>query len=604
MIDGMADKEKTDPSTPQAAWRRRFNAPRTTLPEWATDAPERLVYASNRGGKWELFAWDRTADEHRQLTDRREGTLHGTIEPSGENVWWFDDTDGDEFGRWLIQPFNGGDAKPAAESLGRAYDSGLDLGRKLVVIGRSTEETSSVHILRGESEPKLIYSHHEQAWLGGMSRAEDMLVIQHSEHGDSRHPALRAVDPEGKRIAELSDGPGLGLESHGFSEVEGDERVLVLHERDDLKRPLIWWPSSGRTRTFELDLPGDVDASWYPDGKAILLGHEHAGRSQLYRLELEPERLVALPTQPGTIAAAAARPDDQVWYLWSDSASAQQVRVIDADGGGDALLRPATEEEAPSGVRYTDLWVGQVHAFVAEPVAGRRPHPTIFVIHGGPEAHDRDAYSPPVQAWLDHGLAVVQINYRGSTGYGRTWRDALTGNPGLTELEDIAAVWDRLVDDGIADPERVILHGNSWGGYLTLLGLGLQPERWALGIAGVPVADYIAAYADEMDPLKAYDRALFGATPQEDPQRYIDRSPITFVDNVSARLMILAGENDPRCPIRQIDNYIARLEDLQRPHEVLRFDAGHGSQRNDERIRQQEQMLDFSARHLGTTSPL
>ena len=122
MIDGMADKEKTDPSTPQAAWRRRFNAPRTTLPEWATDAPERLVYSSNRGGKWELFTWDRTADEHHQLTDRREGTLHGTIEPSGENVWWFDDTDGDEFGRWLIQPFNGGDAKPAAESLGRAYD--------------------------------------------------------------------------------------------------------------------------------------------------------------------------------------------------------------------------------------------------------------------------------------------------------------------------------------------------------------------------------------------------------------------------------------------------------------------------------------------------
>ena len=192
-----------------------------------------------------------------------------------------------------------------------------------------------------------------------------------------------------------------------------------------------------------------------------------------------------------------------------------------------------------------------------------RPHPTIFLIHGGPEAHDRDTFSPPVQAWVDHGLAVVQVNYRGSTGYGRAWRDALTGNPGLTELEDIAAVWQRVVDDGIADPEQIVLHGNSWGGYLTLLGLGLQPKLWALGVAGVPVADYVAAYEDEMDPLKAYDRALFGATPEEDPQRYIDRSPLTFADNVSARVMILAGENDPRCPIRQIDNYIARLEELR-----------------------------------------
>jgi dipeptidyl aminopeptidase/acylaminoacyl peptidase len=107
-----------------------------------------------------------------------------------------------------------------------------------------------------------------------------------------------------------------------------------------------------------------------------------------------------------------------------------------------------------------------------------------------------------------------------------------------------------------------------------------------------------------MDPLKAYDRALFGATPEEDPQRYIDRSPLTFAANVSARVMILAGENDPRCPIRQIDNYISRLEELGRPHEVIRFDAGHGSQRNDERVRMQEAEIDFVSRHLGTTAPL
>ena len=64
------------------------------------------------------------------------------------------------------------------------------------------------------------------------------------------------------------------------------------------------------------------------------------------------------------------------------------------------------------------------------------------------------------------------VNYRGSTGYGRAWRDALTGNPGLTELADIAAVHERVVAEGIADPDRMVLSGASWGGYLTLLGLG------------------------------------------------------------------------------------------------------------------------------------
>jgi len=590
-------------TAPEAPWRRRFRAARTTLPEWGEDAPERLLYASNHLAKWELFAWDRTTDTHRQVTDRREGTLEGYIDPRGELIWWFDDTDGDELGRWIIQPFAGGADVEAAPELGRAYNAGLNVGGTLAVVARSTVDGSSIHVISGVQPARQIYRHAEEIMLGGLSADERLLCFHHSEHGDTRHFALRVVDPDGAQVDELWDGPGLGLESRGFPQVAGDERVLVLHERDDLKRPLLWWPRTGATRTFELDLLGDVEASWYPDGSAILIVHEHAGRSQLYRLDVASERLELVPTQPGTIAAAAARPDGEVWYQWSDASSAPEIRSIAADGrGGGVALRPVGEP-APSGVSYSDFMVGSIHTFVAEPPTGR-PHPTIFVIHGGPEAHDRDTFAPPVQAWVDHGLAAVLVNYRGSTGYGRKWRDALTGNPGLTELEDIAAVWERVVGDGVADPGRIAISGNSWGGYLTLLGLGLQPERWALGVAGVPVADYVAAFEDEMEPLKAYDRALFGASPDQDRERYVRRSPITYIDKVRVPLLILAGENDPRCPIRQIDNYLARLAQLGKAHEVVRFDAGHGSLRTDERIRQTEAQLHFVARHLGTTPPL
>jgi dipeptidyl aminopeptidase/acylaminoacyl peptidase len=137
-----------------------------------------------------------------------------------------------------------------------------------------------------------------------------------------------------------------------------------------------------------------------------------------------------------------------------------------------------------------------------------------------------------------------------------------------------------------------------------LLGLGLQSERWALGLAAVPVADFVAAFEDEMEPLKAYDRALFGVSPDEDLERYVKRSPLTYIENVRVPVMVLAGENDPRCPIRQIDNYLARLAELGKPHEVLRFDAGHGSLRTEERIRQMAAQIDFVARHLGTSAPL
>jgi dipeptidyl aminopeptidase/acylaminoacyl peptidase len=254
-------------------------------------------------------------------------------------------------------------------------------------------------------------------------------------------------------------------------------------------------------------------------------------------------------------------------------------------------------------VPVDDAWVdgpgGRIHALVSKPAgAAAGPLPTVFLVHGGPTSHDADAFVPGVAAWVDAGFAVVRVNYRGSTGYGSAWRDAIEHRVGLTELEDIAAVRDWAVAAGLADPSAVVLAGASWGGFLTLLGLGVRPDAWSLGIAGVPVADYVAAYEDEMEGLRAFDRSLFGGTPETVPDRYRQSSPITYVDDVRAPVLILAGANDPRCPIRQIENYIAALAARGAPHEVYRFDAGHGSLVIEERIRQVAAELSFARRHF------
>jgi dipeptidyl aminopeptidase/acylaminoacyl peptidase len=230
---------------------------------------------------------------------------------------------------------------------------------------------------------------------------------------------------------------------------------------------------------------------------------------------------------------------------------------------------------------------------------GTGPFPTVFEIHGGPAWHDSDAFAAGPAAWVDHGFAVVRVNYRGSTGYGRDWTDALKHRVGLIELEDIAAVREWAIDSGLADPAKLVLAGGSWGGFLTLLGMGTQPEAWAVGLAAVPVADYVAAYEDEMEALKALDRTLFGGSPEEVPERFEASSPITYVGKVRAPVYISAGLNDPRCPIRQIDNYAGQLEELGKVHEVYRYDAGHGSLVVDERIKQLRLELAFVERHLG-----
>ncbi|QHF98137.1 S9 family peptidase [Streptomyces sp. NHF165] len=584
-------------------WEKRFRAPRVSLPEWAEDAPARSLFVSNATGTFELYAWDRTTGEQRQVTDRPNGTTDGTLTPDGEWIWWFSDTDGDEFGVWMRQPFTGGADVPAVPALAPAYPAGLAIGRDgTLVIGRSTdEEGTTIHVVRpGAGTPEEIYRHSESAGVGDLSHDGTLLVIEHTEHGDAMHSALRVVRPDGTTVAELDDTEGgtkeLGLGVLGFAPVAGDARLLIGHQRRGRWEPMIWDPLSGEVTELELDLPGDVSAEWYPDASALLIAHSYRARDELWRYDLATGERTRIEAPAGSVSGATARPDGSVEFLWSSAAQPPQVRSTT----GEVVLDPPGET-APGSVPVEDAWVegpgGTIHALVQKP-AGEGPFPTIFEVHGGPTHHDTDSFASQPAAWVDHGFAVVRVNYRGSTGYGRAWTDALKHRVGLIELEDVEAVREWAVGSGLADPDRLVLSGGSWGGYLTLLGLGTQPEAWTLGLAAVPVADYVTAYHDEMEALKSMDRTLLGGTPEEVPERFEASSPLTYVDKVQAPVYISAGVNDPRCPIRQVENYVRRLEGRGHPHEVYRYDAGHGSLVVEERIKQVRLELDFALRHL------
>ncbi|MEU5159138.1 prolyl oligopeptidase family serine peptidase [Streptomyces sp. NPDC020875] len=616
--------ETTQPNQPQApAWEQRFRAPRVSLPDWARDAPDRSLFVSNATGTYELYAWDRATGEQRQVTDRPNGTTSGTLSPDGEWIWWFSDTDGDEFGIWLRQPFGGGPDEPAVPGLAPSYSAGLAIGANgVAVVGRSTDEDgSTIHVVRppgpdaadvagavgdGAAGERVagaveIYRHRESAGVGDLSHDGTLIAVEHTEHGDAMHSALRVVRLDGSTVAELDDTRGgteeLGLEVLGFAPVDGDTRLLVGHQRRGRWEPMIWDVASGAEIPLAIDLPGDVAAEWFPDGSGLLIAHSFKARGELWRYDLAAGELTRIDSPAGSVSGATARPGGEVEYLWSSAALPPQVR---STSGGVVLDPPGPK--APESVPVEDAWVegpgGTVHALVQRPAGASGPLPTVFEIHGGPTWHDSDAFAAGPAAWVDQGYAVVRVNYRGSTGYGRAWTDALKHRVGLIELEDIAAVREWAVESGLADPERLILAGGSWGGYLTLLGLGTQPEAWALGLAAVPVADYVTAYHDEIEALKAMDRTLLGGTPEEVPERFEASSPLTYVDAVRAPVYISAGVNDPRCPIRQVENYVDRLAARGAVHEVYRYDAGHGSLVVEERIKQVAMEIAFAEAHL------
>src|SRR6266540_2199376 len=332
-------------------WKQRYRAPSLTLPRWAVDDPERLVYASNLSGSWQVHAWDRAGDRHRQVSDHPTGVVAGTVSPDGSQVVWFEDSKGDEVGRWLRQPFGGGEAAPLLDDVEAAWTAGLALGPKgRVAVGLAGRDGFSVRVGEVGGGSTELYRHGEIVELADVSRDGRLLVVHHAEHGDNLHPALRAFDLErGEAVADLWDGQGYSLIASRFSPVRGDGRLALLHERGGVLRPALWDPGGGERTDLEVDLPGTVEvADWWPDGSALLLVHTHLGRDELYRLGLGDGRLERLDHPAGSIAAARVRPDGEVWFRWSSGAAAPEVRAV---GREEPVLR-APGAPAPGGQPY------------------------------------------------------------------------------------------------------------------------------------------------------------------------------------------------------------------------------------------------------------
>lgn len=336
-------------------WEKRFRAPRVSLPDWAQDAPDHSLFVSNATGTYELYAWDRATGDRRQVTDRANGTTDGVLSPDGAWIWWFDDKDGDEFGVWRRQSFTGGEDELATPGLDASYPAGLALGRdgRTAVVGRSTDEDgTTIHVTRTGEPPFELYRHRESAGVGDLSHDGRLVAVEHTEHGDAMHSALRVLHLDGTEVAELDDTRGgtveLGLEVLGFAPVDGDPRLLIGHQRRGRWEPLVWDVTTGAETDLDLDLPGDVSAEWYPDGSGLLIVHSFEARSEMFRYDLASAELERIPTPPGTVSGATARPDGSVEYLWSCAARPPVVR---STTGEVVLEPPARSRRAPSPCR-------------------------------------------------------------------------------------------------------------------------------------------------------------------------------------------------------------------------------------------------------------
>lgn len=229
--------------------------------------------------------------------------------------------------------------------------------------------------------------------------------------------------------------------------------------------------------------------------------------------------------------------------------------------------------------------------------ADERP-PLIVMIHGGPTSAVRHRFDLAKQFWTSRGFAVADVDYGGSVGYGRPYRDLLQGGWGVVDVEDAVAAARSLADEGLVDPDRLAIRGGSAGGYTTLAALCFH-DVFAAGASHYGIADLSALAADTHKFESRYLDGIVGRFPEE-RERYEARSPIHHTEGFDRPLIVLQGSEDEIVPPNQAEMIVAALAERGVPHAYLLFEGEqHGFRRADNIVRALEAELWFYGRVFG-----
>jgi len=544
---------------------------RSVWPRWSPDARQ-LAFLRDRGGDEQFDIWlvDRDGEHERNLTNE-PGVMHRDIawSPDGTKLVYTANSGGKAFGIQVIDLATGEKRAITDGSRDDMQPRWSPDGTLLVFWSRreTTRTNADLYVVASTG--------------GDTTRLE----TREGKDGESTDPQW---SPDGARISFTTDTRGrheIALASYAEREVR-----RVEHMTDSIH--------------------DEYGAVWRPDGRALAYLHNEDAAVSLRRVFAVSHADHAVSDIPGMHLSPDIGPNsDTTAFMFSSPSRPWDVfvtgeRAIEARAltrSLPAAIDPATLVE-PSHVRYPGADGEDVPALLflpyAEALRGEKIPPAIINIHGGPTAQHHREWNVATQVFVNAGFVVLEPNPRGSTGYGKKWREANRGDWGGKDLEDIArgAAW--LGDQKLADPARIGVYGGSYGGYLTLMSLALRPDRFAAGVSVVGVVSWKTMAETTRGDLRDYLIREFG-DPAKDAELYRERSPLTHASKIRAPLLILQGENDPRVPRSEAEQVVKALRDSGKPHEYHVYPGeGHGFRVTENRIDALRRALDWFDRYL------
>jgi dipeptidyl aminopeptidase/acylaminoacyl peptidase len=444
-------------------------------------------------------------------------------------------------------------------------------------------------------------------------------VVQTSVSHDTTAVAVTTLSlrPSSTTVAVASAGSSRTLTDpdelaeHDVAGWAADDTALVMssdHERDH--HAVVALARDGGTwSTLVESVDHDLRAWLSPDGTTLVVGHHVDGLDRLAIHEADgthradvaappvvPETLVWAPDS-SAFAITAKTPTDPGSILRVDAGTGAVTTVVD---GRDTVPAELRDRLVTPSVHRVPAHDGEQIPCFRYPSATGTTGASVVHVHGGPEGEATRLFSPVLQALALAGFDVLVPNVRGSSGYGKRWVSLDDVELRLDSVADLGAIHDWLPTVGL-DPERTSLWGGSYGGYMVLAGVSMQPERWAAGVDIVGMSSLVTFLENTSDYRRAIREREYGTL--ADDRAFLEKaSPITYLEHIVAPLFVIHGANDPRVPLSEAEQIKAALDGKGIACELRVYDdEGHGLAKRANRLDAYPAAIDFLHAHLGTS---
>ena len=577
---------------------------------WSYDG-KWIFFDANITGRFNIWRVPSSSGWPVQITISDERTLLEDPSPDGRFLLYAQDMGGDEKPNLFLTDLRDGHIRNITNTEGVGYrDMCWSPNGKTIVCAAERERSGAYSVFSIEAKTAAVAKvvGNREGECASLQWSRDGRKLAFTRTRNYQHTGVSVLDLETReeKVLVPMDAKSTNI-TMGWT--RDNKKIYVTSNANDqgidavallsLNRGGFEWLTLSAWDSYFCDSSSTADCYVYVRNEA---GNHRA----LIRTLTEEENEIPLPR--GVIKMARFSPDGkQVGLLHASADSPSEIWVYDISAhtlhqithsfvGGldhDNFVQPQV-------VVYPSFDTTPIASFIYLPANIERDgsHPAIVIPHGGPTWQHTNDWFPGIQYLVGQGFVVIAPNFRGSTGFGRDFMEVNRGDCGGWDLRDCVAAVDFLKETGYVDSHRIALMGESYGGYLTLMGLAKFPNLWVAGAALVPFANWLTAHENEDPVLQAYDEWLMG-NPTKEGELWHDRSPIFLADQIRAPLCLLGGENDIRCPAEEIQQMADAVRRAGGSAEVeIYMNEGHEFARRENEIDAQKRVAEFLLQHV------